>query len=59
MHNQYKSALAYVKRSYERDPTVTFFQKVIDAMKKLKVSTRDDFGSFWIWQGSRLLGINS
>ena len=52
MHNQYKSSLAYVKHSYEQDPTITFFQKVIDSMKKLKVSGGFDFGRFWVWQGS-------
>ena len=54
MHNQYKSLLAHIKLSYKQYPMVNFFQKVINSMKKLKVSREVDFGSYWIWQG---LGI--
>ena len=54
MHNQYNSTLAYVTCSYEQDPMVTFFQKVIDSMKRLKVLARVDFGNFWVWQGAGL-----
>ena len=53
-YDQYKNSLAYVKHSYEQDPIVTFFQKVIDSMKRLQVLAGFDFGSFWVWQGSRL-----
>ena len=46
MHKQYKSLLAYAKHSYEQDPMVTFFQKVINSMKRLKVSIRVDLAIF-------------
>ena len=45
VHNQYKSSLAYVNCSYEQNPMVIFFQKIIDSMKKLKVLIEVDFGN--------------
>ena len=58
MYNQYKNSLVYVKCSYEPDPMVIFFQKVINSMKKLKVSVGVDFGSFWVWQGLGFRDLN-
>ena len=46
MHDQYKSSLAYVKHSYEQDPMITSCQKVVDSMKKLKVSAGVDLAVF-------------
>ena len=48
MYNQYKSSLAYIKCSYEHDPIINFFLKVINSMKNLKVSTWVDFEIFWV-----------